>query len=56
MCIGLHVKNLLSLPDFNETEFSRWIFEKYSNIEFHENPSGWEPSCSHVDGWTDRKT
>ena len=25
-------------------EFSRWIFEKYSNIKFHENP----PSGSRV--------
>jgi hypothetical protein len=34
--IGLHVECPLFLLDFNET----WIFEKYSNIKFHENPSG----------------
>jgi len=34
MYIGVHVKYPLFLSDFNET----WIFEKYSNIKFHENP------------------
>ena len=29
----------LFLSDFNETNFSRQIFQKYSNIKFHENPS-----------------
>jgi len=27
------------LSDFNKTEFSRLIFEKYSNIKFNGNPS-----------------
>ena len=27
-------------------EFSRLIFEKSSNITFHENPSIWELRCS----------
>ena len=39
MRIVLHVKNLLLLSDFNETEFSPQIFEKYSNIKFRENLS-----------------
>ena len=36
-------------------EFSRRVFEKYSDIKFGENPSKWEPSCSlRMDGQTDR--
>ena len=35
MYIGLHVKYLFFLSDFNEI----WIFEKYSNIRLHENLS-----------------
>ena len=36
-------------------EFSRQIFEKSSNIKFHENPYRWESSCSmRTDGRTDR--
>ena len=34
------------------------IFEKYSNAEFHENPSsgsGIAP-CGRTDGWTDEQT
>ena len=27
------------MSDFNKTEFSRQVFEKHSNIKFHENPS-----------------
>jgi hypothetical protein len=51
ICIGLHVKYLLILSDFNETwEFPIQIFEKYSNIGFHENPCVGSPSCSV---WTD---
>jgi hypothetical protein len=54
MYIGLHVKNL-TLPDINETEFSQWIFEKYSNIEFYENPSGGSRVVSTwVDGQKDK--
>ena len=36
--IVLH-KYCLFLLDFNELDFYRQIFEKYSNIKFHENPS-----------------
>jgi hypothetical protein len=38
MYIGLHVKFPLLLSDFNEIEFSRQVFEKYSNIKFHKLP------------------
>jgi len=36
-----------------KTEFSRQIFEKQSNIKFHEKSVQWEPSCSM---WTTRQT
>ena len=39
MCIGLHVKYPFFVSDFNETELSLQIFEKYSNITFHETHS-----------------
>jgi hypothetical protein len=52
MCIGLHVNYLLCLLISKKLEFSRQIFEKYSNIKFHENPSRGEPRCSI---WTDRQ-
>jgi len=32
-------------------EFARQIFEKYSNIKFHENPSS-ESRVVHADGQT----
>jgi hypothetical protein len=37
-------------------EFTRQIFEKYSNTKFHKNwPSGiWVVPCGRTDGWTDR--
>ena len=55
MYIGFHVKNLLSLPDLNETEYFGWIFEKYSNNEFHENPSGGSRGIpTWMDGETER--
>ena len=34
------------LSDFNHAELSRQIFEKYSNINFHEHPSSRSPVCS----------
>jgi len=36
-------------------DFSRRIFEKYSNIKFHENPSSGSRviSCERLDGHTD---
>jgi len=39
MYIGLHAKHPLFMSNFTETKFSRWIFENYSNIKFHDNPS-----------------
>jgi len=37
--IGLHVKHPYSCLIFIKIEFSQQIFEKFSNIKFHENPS-----------------
>ena len=36
-------------------EFTRQIFEKYSNIKFHENPSSGSrvSPCGQTDRWTD---
>ena len=57
MCIGLHVKYRLSLSDFKNLDFSRQIFEKYSDLKFHENPSTWSRvvSCGRKDGRTDER-
>jgi len=40
-----------SCPILKKYEFSRWIFEKYSNIKFHENPSSRSRvfSCGQTD-------
>jgi hypothetical protein len=55
MYIGLYIKCPLFLSDFNKLEFSRQIFEKYSDIKFHENPSieSQAVPCVHTDGRTD---
>ena len=39
-------------------EFSRQVFEKYSNTKFHEIPSTWSGvvQCGRRDGRTDRQT
>ena len=39
MYVRIHVKYLLFLSDFNETWIFSTYFKKYSNINFHENPS-----------------
>jgi len=39
MYIGVRVKYLIFLSDFNETWIFWTIFEKYSHIKFHESPS-----------------
>jgi hypothetical protein len=39
MYIGLHLKYSLFLSYFIKLELSRQIFEKYSKMKFHENPS-----------------
>ena len=54
MYIGLHVKYVLFLSDFNDTwTFFGQFYEKYSNTKFHEN------LCSGSSvvpcGWTDAK-
>jgi len=37
--MGLHVKYQFSYQNVMKLEFSGQIFEKYSNIKFHKNPS-----------------
>ena len=55
--IGLHVSYPLFLSYLKNLEFSRQIFEKYSNIKFHENPSSGGPSCYlRTDGKRDSQT
>ena len=58
MPIGLHVKYPLFLFDFNEILCSQQIFEKYSNIKFHENPSSGSRVAPYkiTDRQTDRLT
>ena len=54
MCIGLHLKYPLFFPYFlKKTLIFPQIFEKYSNIKFHEiHPVGAE--LFQADGQTDR--
>jgi hypothetical protein len=54
MYIGPHVKYPLFFPIFMKFEFSRLIFEKSSNVKFHENPSieSRAFSCGQTDGRT----
>ena len=54
MYIGLHLKYLLFLSDSIKLEFYQQIFEKYSNIKFHENPSSENRVVPC--GQTDRRT
>jgi len=58
MYIGLHVKYLLFLSDFHKTSLFFTVFEKYSNIKFHENPSSGSKvvPCIQMDGRTDGQT
>ena len=51
MYIGLHVKYPLFMSDCNETWILSTIFEKSSNIKFHENPSSgsWIDPCGRTD-------
>jgi hypothetical protein len=41
MYLGLYVRYSYSYQSLMKLKFSRQIFEKYSNIKFHENPSSW---------------
>ena len=52
---GLHVKHQLLLPDFKETWLFSTVFQKYSNIKFHRNPSGGSRvvPCGQKDRLTD---
>ena len=54
MCIGLHVKYSFSCPILMKLEFSGQIFEKSSNIKFHETPSSGSRviPCCRTDGQT----
>jgi len=54
MSIGLHVKYTLFWSDFNGLEISLHIFEKYSNIKFHEKQSRGSRfvPCAQTDGHT----
>ena len=55
--LGLHVEYPL-LSYFNETSIFRQIFEKFSNIKFHENPSSgrWVVPCGRNERRTDGQT
>jgi hypothetical protein len=49
------LSTLYSCPILMKLEFSRQIFEKYSNIKFHENPCSGSRvvPCGRTEGWTD---
>jgi len=51
MYIGLYVMYPLFLSILIKLEFSRHIFEKYSNVKFNENPSNGSRvvSCGRTD-------
>jgi hypothetical protein len=58
MYIGLHVKYRYCCQILMKLEFCRRIFEKYSNVKFHENPSigsGVVP-CGQTDRQADMTT
>ena len=50
---GLHVKYPLLLSILMKLELSQHIFQKYSNIKFHEYPSSWSQVVSCACGRTD---
>lgn len=53
--IGFQVQYPLFFSILKKLTFSRLIFEKWSNIKFHENPSNGSPivACGLKDGQTD---
>jgi hypothetical protein len=54
-CILVFMKNIHYLCQIlMKLEFSRHMFEKYSNIKFHENPSSGSQvvACRRLDRWT----
>ena len=52
MYIGVHVSNHYSCQILMKLEFSRQVFEKYSNVKFHKNPSSESRvvPCGQTDG------
>ena len=54
----MYIGTLYSCSILMTLEFSRQIFEKYSNIKFHENPSSGSRvvPCGWTDGRTDSRT
>jgi hypothetical protein len=58
MYVGLRVSAHYSCQILMKLALSWQIFEKFSNIKFHENPSieSRVVPCIRVDGWTDRQT
>ena len=54
-CIGLHIEISLFFWDLNKLGFSRQIFEKYSNVKFHEDSSSVRRGvpCWRTNGQTD---
>jgi len=52
MYIGINVKRRYSCHILMKFTTSREIFAKYSNIKFHENPSGW----SRIVPWGETRT
>ena len=57
MYTGLHVNYSYSSSDFNDTEFSREIFEESSNIKFHgDKSSGSRTVSMRTNVQRDRKT
>jgi hypothetical protein len=52
MYVGHHVKHPPFFQTLIKLEFFGQIFEKYSSIKFHENPSS-ESGVVHADGQTD---
>jgi hypothetical protein len=54
MCLGRHVKDPYSCQILIKREFSRQIYEKYSEIKFNENPfRGSRVTCERTDGQAD---
>jgi len=55
-CIFVPIYNsCYSCPILKKNEFSQQIFDKYTNIDFHEHRS-LAAELFHVDRWTDGQT